>query len=171
MAKQIKQAIWTKKMVDDATDKISNGFILSGSENPFYDGVVGLRKSGIVFKMTQLEVDEYIKCKIDIHYFAEKYCYVKGEKGEPVKLVLRDYQKEILDNFFNNRFNILMASRQIGKCLSFNTLCKIKMKNIEIDIRIGNLYYMLLSTQRKLTILEKLKIKLYQLLYLLERKP
>jgi len=33
-------------------------------------------------------------------------------------ILLRDYQKEILDNFVNNRFNILMASRQVGKTVS-----------------------------------------------------
>ena len=68
--------------------------------------------------MSAAEIDEYVKCKMDVHYFAEKYCWVKGEKGEPVKLKLRDYQQEILDNFFNNRFNILMASRQTGKTIS-----------------------------------------------------
>jgi hypothetical protein len=31
---------------------------------------------------------------------------------------LRDYQKEMLDNFVNNRFSILMASRQVGKTIS-----------------------------------------------------
>lgn len=115
MAKQI---IWTTKMVEESAEKISNGFVLSRIENPFFDNVVGLRKAGLTFKMSNLEVDEYIKCKVNIHYFAEKYCWVKGEKGEPVRLVLRDYQKEILDNFFNNRFNILMASRQTGKTIS-----------------------------------------------------
>lgn len=113
-----KQIIWTTKMVEIAKEKIGNGFVLSRIENPFFDNIVGLRKPGLTFKMSSLEVDEYIKCKMDIQYFAEEYCWVKGEKGEPVKLVLRDYQKEILDNFFNNRFNILMASRQTGKTIS-----------------------------------------------------
>lgn len=113
-----KQVIWTTKMVEEAAEKINNGFVLGRTENPFFDSIIGLRKAGLTFRMSQFEVDEYVKCKVDIHYFAEKYCWVKGEKGEPVRLVLRDYQKEILDNFFNNRFNILMASRQTGKTIS-----------------------------------------------------
>lgn len=113
-----KQIIWNTKMIDDATEKINNGFVLSRIENPFYENTIGLRKSGLTFRMSSDEIDEYVKCKMDIQYFAEKYCWVKGEKGEPVRLVLRDYQKEILDNFFNNRFNILMASRQTGKTIS-----------------------------------------------------
>jgi hypothetical protein len=113
-----KQIIWNSRMIEEAAEKINNGFVLSRIENPFYENTIGLRKSGLTFRMTSAEIDEYVKCKMDVHYFAEKYCWVKGEKGEPVKLKLRDYQKEILDNFFNNRFNILMASRQTGKTIS-----------------------------------------------------
>ena len=113
-----KQIIWNTKMIDEASEKINNGFVLSRIENPFYENTIGLRKAGLTFRMSAGEIDEYVKCKMDVHHFAEKYCWVKGEKGEPVKLKLRDYQKEILDNFFNNRFNILMASRQTGKTIS-----------------------------------------------------
>ena len=120
----MKQVIWTTKLVEEASNKINEGFVLTKLENPYYEGTVGLRKKGITFRMSQNEIDEYIKCKMDLQHFAENYCYIKGEKGEPVKLELRDYQKEVLDNFFNNRFNILMASRQIGKtvCASITIL-------------------------------------------------
>lgn len=166
-----KQIIWNTKMVDDAAEKINNGFVLSRIENPFYENTIGLRKAGLTFRMSGSEIDEYVKCKMDIQYFAEKYCWVKGEKGEPVQLRLRDYQKEILDNFFNNRFNILMASRQTGKCSEFNTIIKIKNSNLEFYTRIGKLYYYILSTKRKLTLLEKIKIKLYDTIFLIEAKP
>jgi hypothetical protein len=112
-----RQIIWTTKMVEDATEKINNGFVLSRLENPFYEKIVGLRTAGLVFKMSSDEQEEYIKCALDIHYFAATYCYIKGEEGQPIIIPLRDYQNEILDNFFNNRFNILMASRQIGKTI------------------------------------------------------
>jgi len=112
-----RQIIWNSKMIDEATEKINNGFVLSRLENPFFEKVVGLRTSGLVFKMSPEEQEEYIKCALDIHYFASTYCYIKGEEGQPIIIPLRDYQKEILDNFFNNRFNILMASRQIGKTI------------------------------------------------------
>jgi hypothetical protein len=112
MAKQI---IWTTKKVEETIEQINMGFHPKGDMNPFFEGSPGFRKPGLAFKLTQFELEEYIKCKMDIHYFSENYCYVKGDQGEPIKLKLRDYQKEILDNFFNNRFNILMASRQVGK--------------------------------------------------------
>jgi len=166
-----KQIIWNTKMIDEAAEKINNGFVLSRIENPFYENTIGLRKAGLTFRMSSTEIDEYVKCKMDIQYFAEKYCWVKGEKGEPVQLRLRDYQKEILDNFFNNRFNILMASRQTGKCSEFNTIVKIKNSNFEFYTRIGKLYYYIVSTKRKLTLIEKIKIRLYDLIFLIEGKP
>lgn len=104
-------------MVEEATDRLSNGFLLKRVENPFFENVIGLRSSGLTFKMSNEEQEEYIKCALDIHYFAGTYCYIKGEEGQPIIIPLRDYQNEILDNFFNNRFNILMASRQIGKTI------------------------------------------------------
>jgi len=104
-------------MVEEATEKINNGFVLSRLDNPFFEKVVGLRTSGLTFKMSPDEQEEYIKCALDIHHFAATYCYIKGEEGQPIIIPLRDYQNEILDNFFSNRFNILMASRQIGKTI------------------------------------------------------
>ncbi len=114
MARQI---IWNTEMVEEAAEKINNGFVLSRLDNPFFEKIVGLRSSGLTFKMSPEEQEEYIKCAIDIHYFASSYCYIKGEDGQPIIIPLRDYQNEILDNFFNNRFNILMASRQTGKTI------------------------------------------------------
>lgn len=114
-----KQIIWNSRMIEESAEKINNGFVLSRIENPFYENTIGLRKSGLTFRMSSSEIDEYVKCKMDVHYFAENYCWIKGEKGEyvPLKGKLRDYQTEIIDSFFNNRFNILMASRQVGKTI------------------------------------------------------
>jgi len=164
-----KQVIWTSKLVEEKIDLLNMGEILKNIENPFHEKVVGLRKSGLSFRMSQNEIDEYIKCKTDLHYFAENYCWIKGEKGEPVKIKLRDYQEEILDNFFKNRFNILMSSRQTGKCLHFNTIIYIENNNQRYFTRIGSLYYYILSKNRKFTFLEKVKIKLYDILFLLEK--
>lgn len=163
-----RQIVWTTKMVEEATEKINNGFVLGRLENPFYEKVVGLRTSGLTFKMSPEEQQEYIRCALDIHYFASTYCYIKGEQGQPIIIPLRDYQKEILDNFFNNRFNILMASRQTGKCFSFNAIIRLEENGEIFEMRVGKLYYYTLSKLRKLTFLEKVKIKLYDFLFYLE---
>lgn len=113
-----KQMIFTTKFVDEATDKINDGIVIKRFQNPWLKSEVGLRRAGVSFKMSPEEQQEYVKCALDIHYFTEKYCRVKREDGSIGDIQLRDYQKEILDNFVNSRFNILMASRQVGKTIS-----------------------------------------------------
>jgi len=115
---QEKQMIFTTKLVDESTDKINDGIVIKRYQNPWLKSEVGLRRSGVTFKMTPDEQQEYVRCALDVHYFVEKYCKVKREDGSIGNILLRDYQKEILDNFVNSRFNILMASRQVGKTIS-----------------------------------------------------
>jgi len=163
-----RQMVFTTKLVEEATDKINDGIVLKRYQNPWLKSEIGLRRSGVSFRMTDDEQQEYVRCALDVHYFVEKYCKVKREDGSIGSIKLRDYQKEMLDNFVNNRFSILMASRQIGKCFSFNTLCSVEKDGIQIDFRIGKLYYYLLSKERTLTFFEKVKVKLYDWLYFLE---
>lgn len=113
-----KQMVFTSKLVDDATDKINDGVVVKRYQNPWLKGEVGIRRSGVTFKMSPAEQQEYIRCALDIHYFTEQYCKTKREDGSVGSITLRDYQKDILDNFVNSRFNILMASRQVGKTIS-----------------------------------------------------
>lgn len=163
-----KQMIFTTKLVDEATNKINDGIVIKRYQNPWLKGEVGLRRSGVTFRMSPEEQEEYIKCALDIDHFVEKYCMVKREDGSIGNITLRDYQAEILENFVNNRFNILMASRQVGKCFSFNTIISIERDGIQYDIRFGKLYYLMISKERRLNLLEKIKIKLYDYLYKLE---
>ncbi len=120
MAKEAveRQMIFTTKIVDESTDKINDGIQIKRYQNPWLKSEVGLRRSGVSFRMSKEEQEEYVKCAIDIDHFVEKYCKVKREDGSIGEITLRDYQKEILDNFVTSRFNILMASRQVGKTIS-----------------------------------------------------
>ena len=120
MAKEIieKQMIFTTRLVDESTDKINDGIVIKRYQNPWLKSEVGLRRAGVSFRMSPEEQEEYIKCALDVHYFTEQYCRVKTEDGSVGQIKLREYQKEILDNFVNSRFNILMASRQVGKTIS-----------------------------------------------------
>jgi len=163
--KNERKMIFNTKLVNEATEKINDGVVIKRYQNPWFKGEVGIRRSNVVFSITKEEKEEYIRCAIDINYFTEKYCKVKTDDGSIGKIKLRDYQEEILESFFNNRFNILMASRQVGKCFSYNTIITIEKNNVEYDIRIGKLYYSMLSKERKLTFLEKCKMKLYDWLY------
>jgi len=163
---QEKKFIFNSKNVQEITDQINDGYIIKRFQNPWFKNEIGVRRSGLTFALIDDEIEEYIKCKLDIHYFAEKYCRVKTEDGSINNIKLREYQKDILDLYHNGRFSILCGSRQIGKCFSFNTLIELKSGQI---YRFGILYYQILSEIRPLNLLEYFKIKLYNALYLLDR--
>jgi hypothetical protein len=114
----VKQIVFTTKMVENVTKSINDGVVVKRFQNPWFQNEIGVRRSGIVFNRTGEEVQEYIKCKLDIKYFAQKYCKIKTEDGTITHIELRDYQKEILDLFSKNRFSILCSSRQIGKTVN-----------------------------------------------------
>lgn len=115
MAKQTKDsAYWTSKRVDAWMKDYANGHIRK--DNPWEDGMIGIRKPDLLFEYTPEEIQEVTKCAQDIIYFANNYCYcMQGGKGyQP--LTLRDYQEDMLRNYSKNRFNICLSARQSGKC-------------------------------------------------------
>ena len=114
---QSKRVVWTTEKVEEAKKLLDDGYILKGYEIPFFEKKPGLRKSGISFSFSDFELEEYTRCKIDIKYFIENYCYVKSEDGLYRKMKLRDYQYDIIDLLDNNKNNIVMASRQVGKTI------------------------------------------------------
>lgn len=110
--------VFTADVIDDILEKQNLGYLLRRHENPWWKNQTGVRRAGIVWGWTDEEMDEYTRCKLDVHYFAETYCKIKLEDGSVNNLKLRDYQKDIIDLYTNNRFSMLMASRQTGKTIS-----------------------------------------------------
>lgn len=80
-----------------------------------YMGKKTLRGVGEVVEYTKEEIREYIRCKEDIIYFAEKYFYIVSIDDGKHKINLYDFQKKILKLFVGDEDNIILASRQIGK--------------------------------------------------------
>ena len=157
--------IITTKKVEEILEKEKLALPLKLSERLWFNRNEGVRRKGIKFAMTQEELEEYIKCKLSVYYFAEHYCKIKLEDGTVGQMHLREYQKDIIKLYTENRYSILMASRQIGKCNSFIT--KVLCKNIdgtETITSIGSLYYQEIMKYRELTIYEKIKIFLYKIL-------
>ena len=76
-----RKVVFTSELVSETTTKINDGIILKRFQNPWFQNEVGVRRSGLTFMMTDDEINEYIRCKLDIHYFAEKYCRIKTEDG------------------------------------------------------------------------------------------
>jgi len=108
--------VWSTKQVNDLLLAMDQGYRPKVAM-PFYEGKQFLRKGNIVFEYTDDEVSELARCATDIVYFAEKYAVVMTDEG--IKQVkLRDYQKKMLRNFQHERFNIVLASRQMGKTVT-----------------------------------------------------
>lgn len=157
--------VLTTEIVNDIEKRESLAKKLKRHEKLWFQNIKGVRKPYLVFAMTDLEFEEYIKCKINIHYFAENYCHIKREDGTIGPMKLRDYQKDIIDLYTKNPRSILMASRQTGKCNYFNINVLIKNSNDFLqEYSIGELYYDELKKLRKLTFLENIKIFLYRIL-------
>jgi hypothetical protein len=158
--------IMTTIKVQEIMEKEKLALQLRRTERLWFNNLEGVRRRGIKFAMTQKEIEEYIKCKLSVYYFAEHYCKIKLEDGTVGQMTLRDYQKDIIKLYTENRYSILMASRQVGKCIDFTSVLTVMddPTGYVYKINIGKLYYQTLKQYRKLTFLEKIKLFLYSLL-------
>lgn len=107
--------IWTTKSINEFNESYEQGYDpkqLGGS--PYHMNMYGWRAGDLLFKYTREEFEEILRCKKDILYFADKYAYAMTDAGV-AKITLRPYQKKVLKAFKDNRFNIYLASRQVGK--------------------------------------------------------
>lgn len=164
MAEQkIDKITLSTKTIADILKKENLGLKLKNNEKVWYKNLKGVRKANVSFDLTDEELNEYLKSSLSVQYFAQKYCQIKREDGSIGAITLRDYQKDIIDLYTKNRFSILMASRQTGKCNSFNikVLCEFEDGKKE-EIMLGLLYYRYLKQERRLTFLEKCKYILYK---------
>lgn len=157
--------VLTTKLVDDIMKRDQRGEKLKNTEKLWFNNMRGVRKSNITFGLTNHEIEEYMKCKMSVQYFSENYAQIKREDGTIGHMKLRDYQKDIIDLYTKNRFSILMASRQTGKCNSFNTsVSMLDEETKEIySVPFHELYYDIVRQERKLTFIEKIKLFLYRL--------
>ena len=105
---------------------------------PFYHGKKDLRDCNITFERTEEEDMEYKKCAMDCLYFVKNYVKFRNDKGFTL-VKLRDYQEDVLHMFsdeiwdeelqdvrMKNRRNILLQSRQTGKCFDLSQFVEIK---------------------------------------------
>lgn len=154
-----KREIWDIARVADVEAALIDGYKIK--PNPFYESDPEWRKGNIVYTYTDMELDEIKKCRKDIVYFADNYCHVMTDDGVR-NIILRDYQKEVLKALQKNRFNIYLAARQVGKCLTFSTPITISRGSKVIKTTLGQLYFETLKVTRSLTILERIKFRLWK---------
>ena len=80
-----------------------------------YLGNPNLKKAGTEIQFTKKQVQEWIKCKEDPLYFALNYIQIISLDEGLVPFTMYGFQKEIMMDFHNNRFNIAKLPRQTGK--------------------------------------------------------
>jgi hypothetical protein len=85
-------------------------------EDILYRRMSGVRKASVRMVLSEEELLEYAKCYHDPIYFFEKYCKIVTREGMQ-SIKLRPYQKEMIRNHYENRFNIVASSRQTGVSL------------------------------------------------------
>ena len=107
--------IWNTETVTELIGLLSCGKvdIAKLKDKPFYRNDYTLKKAGITFDITAEEMSEIVACNNDPIYFIEKFCKVKTIDGYQ-NIHLRDYQKDLIQHYLNNRFSICLTSRKCG---------------------------------------------------------
>lgn len=112
-----KITVWSTKAVNDYLNDIDNG--IERKDSPFLYGNTQLRKPNLMFEYTQEEIEIIMRCKNDINFFANKFAYTMNPSTGSLNLItLRDYQEDLLNTINDNRFTVIVASRQCGKTIS-----------------------------------------------------
>jgi len=120
-----------------------------------FQGNQSLRAEGEKITYTKELIDEYIRCKEDIIYFAEHYFYITTIDHGKIKIPLWDFQKKILKAFINppeNRKHIcMMMPRQQGKCLLDEVKIKIRHKKTKKikELPIKDFFDMIIENYKK----------------------
>jgi hypothetical protein len=109
------RVIWTSDKVEKILAAMETGY--QPTEHPFYEGDPNYKKGNIVFEYTDQEFEEIKRCAKDIVHFANHYCQVMTDEGY-MKIQLRPYQERVLRSYQDNRWNIFLAPRQVGKTIT-----------------------------------------------------
>ena len=64
--------------------------------------------------LKELIREEYIKCAKDPVYFFKKYCYIQHPHRGKILFNLYDFQEDLMREFDDHRFNVILKSRQLG---------------------------------------------------------
>ena len=80
-----------------------------------YLGNPNLKKANTQIEFTQENIIEFLKCKDDPVYFANNYIKIVSLDEGLVPFKQYAFQKKLIQNFHENRFNICKMPRQTGK--------------------------------------------------------
>lgn len=64
--------------------------------------------------LKQVIQQQYLKCAADPVFFMRQYCYIQHPKRGKIKFNLYDFQDDVLTELRDNRYNVILKSRQLG---------------------------------------------------------
>jgi hypothetical protein len=78
---------------------------------------------------TEQQITELVRCQDPEngpHYFMSNYFHIQHPTKGKLKYQPFDYQVGLIDAYHKHRFSIAMVSRQMGKCVQFDTAISVK---------------------------------------------
>jgi uncharacterized pyridoxamine 5'-phosphate oxidase family protein len=109
--------VWNSERVSECIRIIEETGDAPMGGTPFHEGDPSWKAADIVYEYSEFELQEIARCAADVVYFANNYCMAMTDYGIQ-KITLRPYQEDVLRSFQDNRFNVFLASRQIGKTVT-----------------------------------------------------
>jgi len=103
-------------------EEIENADILA--DGKYFQGNENILRQNATFKWTEEMQSELKLCIKSILHFAEHHFYISTLDDGKKRIELHKFQKRLLKAFKANRFNIVLASRQVGKttCITIYAL-------------------------------------------------
>ena len=74
-----------------------------------------IRTAGQQVELSYAQLEDFVRCKEDPHYFINNFCKVVHPKLGVQPFKLRPYQTEMIDAYHKNRYTIVLSARQTGK--------------------------------------------------------
>ena len=91
---------------------------MTEAKNEGYLGNTLIKKAGVETQYTKEELNEYMKCSKNPIHFIENYTQIISLDEGMVPFKLRGYQDRLIKHYDENRFNVVLASRQSGKSIT-----------------------------------------------------
>ena len=85
------------------------------AEHDIYLGNPNLKRANTPIEFTQEQILEFMACKNDPVYFAQKHVKIVTLDHGLMPFEPYDFQQELIENFHEHRFNICKMPRQTGK--------------------------------------------------------
>lgn len=117
-----------------------------------YNGNPTLKREGVKVNWTEDLLLEWMKCRDDPIYFAEKYIKIVHVDKGFIPIELYPYQKDIIEKITNHRRATVVTSRQAGKCVrgSINITVRNKKTGQVVSMPVEQYHELIRESQSKI---------------------